>query len=294
MWARNNASTSQAPTPIPTPPPAPVTPTPKPAPPPAPPAPGLGACKAGTKYAQEAQFCEEFYNADIGIAFTLLEMDAWQRDQKGSMDDAHFFADPPLDTFTQYVEQAMSITHYQKGSYGYTSSSSELGIAMSIGTTSNYWRFFWACASPEGPVLAADCKDRSLGPFPGSSHIKICTPPYMTMAQENFTYEMFQEQKNNIVRLTGESDCSTRGSWTYNEFDSNGLSLSGFRGFFIAAAIKKPIPDDGTICSFAARKGLHGHDGQIPVWMYQPKEGVQSSELSISRYVHCGVSSLIV
>merc|ERR1719401_44874 len=198
--------------PIPTEPPTPMHPTPTPTPRPTSPTPTAAptiaptstnifctdskCCKDTVKYKQDEGLCDEFYDEQVGIAWSMISTDSWKHQGQGwgGMDRAFFNEQPPPKCNTT-IEQAMSLSHYKKGSFTFNGGKASYGLAFSLGPNSNFWQYFWVC---EGGGLMAACHD-------GVNDCKRdpTTGVWHTIAEYDYTYERFQQEKNEIVAKTG-------------------------------------------------------------------------------------------
>merc|ERR1712113_458717 len=152
----------------------------------------------------------------------MISVDVWDGGQVGSagIDKAVFHAQPPS-AINVTIQQAFSITNSQKASYPYEGVSSH-GLAYGIGSTSGFWEYFTTCP---GGVLSAQCDDGFK-----------CGAPLRRVMGNSMNHTEFQAMVNQIVEVTGTSECpiGSKVPSAYNEFDTNGLSTNDLSGVFVA------------------------------------------------------------
>merc|ERR1712187_398679 len=193
----------------------------------------------------------------------------------GDMDHAVFNQNPPT-TYVAGAQQAMSLTHYQKGMEPYLGYGTSYGVAFPMGQSSNFWRFFQR-ASEKGK-LCGQCSDGAK-----------CDPSRREPLGD-MSWEEFRQEKNAILDATATATCNPNfWKWQYNEFDTNGLSAPDLAGVFylIDDALPKNAPQfsDKTLCTFLTNKTQTAKTW--PFYLYQfTHEG--ASSLYLHRLLECG------
>jgi len=231
-------------------------------------------CKENAKFAEDHQLCDDFYDAKVGIGFTMIPSNAWSVDCDQSVEhDCAVFHDTPP---TQIVEgrQAISVSHYQKGASPYAGYGLAYGLAFKIGQTSEFWEYLQACQQKNGSVLInAQCSDGLR-----------CPPDVTTVIPgSNYTYDDFLREKNEIVAITATKDCP--GSDPANDFKSNGLSPAALAGVFGVASVST-VPTMQDVCAKMIRSN-HTRKYPWPVYVYNFNLVESKSYLRIDHYLNC-------
>merc|ERR1712124_106938 len=133
----------------------------------------------------------------------------WHLDYGGfpslDMDHAIFNKEPPTANLKD-GQQAMSVTHFQKGAEPYLGYKNSYGVIFPIAPPSTFWKYFQK--STRNGELCGECSDG-----------QKCTPSGRAPLGD-MTWEEFQGKKNAIVALTGTPSCRPQPArWAYNEFD---------------------------------------------------------------------------
>jgi len=237
-------------------------------------------CKENAHFPEDVQYCDDFYNPQVNAAFSMVSVDVWNGGQEGAagMDKAVFNAQPPA-TINVTVQQAFSISNFQKASYPYQGVSSH-GLAYGIGANSGFWKYFTTC--PDGG-LSAQCDD--------GFH---CGPQQRRVMGSTMNHSEFQKQVNQIVEITGTAKCpiGSKAPSAYNEFDTNGLSSDDISGVIVAkgecGAARRPPPSQSSVCSFMAHANPN-RKTPFPVYAYEPRasSAPASSSLRLQCYLNC-------
>jgi len=250
---------------------SPPTPVPTPVPPPPNFCADAACCKAKARNAEDGEICDDFYDTQTGIAFTMIAQQTWAGScfAINGMDCAVFYELPP--NYVTKDQEAVSVSHFQKGAAPYGGYGNSFGLALRIGESSNFWKYFEQC--PDGG-LAAQCHDG----FKCGDR-RVATQDYAA----------FKRRKNEIVAQTGTGDCWLPHVNSYNEFDTNGLSSSALAGAFHVAEMGNAPPSD-QVCT-KLKKSNPKRNRPWPVYGYQYGVGQAVSSLTLDYYLDCDAFS---
>jgi len=189
--------------------------------------------------------CEEFYDSNIGISFSMLCDAAWTSPGNNpgvnGMDRAVFFEDAQT-SYQGAAQQAMTVVTAAQAMAPY-GGAGKYGVALHIGRSSKFWRYFQMNSAEE---------------LCGSPHdgFKCGSLPAWRLPITSKNYDWFEPQKNGILReFTGHN---------YNEFDVNGLSSTDLAGVFLNG---KPVIDERKMCHFL-RQANPNRKKPWPVYSY--------------------------
>jgi len=242
-------------------------------------------CKKNAKGGID-QLCNDFYNTQNAISFTMLNTTTWHLNHGGfpglDMDNAVFTQEPPAQ-FVKDAQQAMSLTHYQKGAEPYMGYGNNYGVAFPMGQPSSFWKYFQR--STTSGKLCGQCTDSQAD----------CAPTQRRPIGD-MSFEDFQQAKNAIISKTGTPACDPHlAKWQYNEFDTNGMSAKDVAGVFycVNPAISKHAPqfNDATMCAFLHNRTQRQKNW--PLYMYQFTHSSTSS-LYLARYLDCASTTTAI
>lgn len=227
-------------------------------------------CMVNAQLDWDRQICRDFYDPSVGIGFQMLKVSGWEwfaTSNNGWRSLWHKY--PPTNRL--HEQQSVSITHSGKMACPFPGASS-WGMLFSIGSSSNFWKYFERCPGGE---LAAQCTDGyKCGP---NRRIPI--------AAGDSSYDEWLRDKNAVVAETGTRACKVSHASAYNEFSTNGLSSSAMSGVFVPECLqKKGVPDLSHVCLALNRiYPKRGHPW--PVYIYSSTH--TSSSLRLDRYLEC-------
>lgn len=237
---------------------------------------------------ERGQLCDDFYNTEASIAYTILSQKTWISHGVGAtgVDKAKFFSTvPPAEK--PDIQQCMSLSNANMASVPYTGSGNAYGVVFGMGSSSGFYRFF---EKNKAGDLCAQCHD-------GYKCADVDRIPIGT----SMSYSEFTEKKNKVVAVTGTPACGNVQPGNYNEFDTNGLPREDLAGVFVNVPVCKgnigpkfAFPDDTTLCTFM--KGTNpSRTDPWPVYTYdiEPR-GKVGSHLYLERYLNCGGEQMLV
>jgi len=214
----------------------------------------------------------DFYNTEVGIAVSMLSWKCINNPGNcggiNGQDQAVFLAEPDP-AFHQTYQQAMSITHAGKPMTPYGGAGSPWGVALRINSRSNFWRHFQVNDRDELCALPHDGY-KCGGSIP-SWRQGLVTKSWAS-------YDWFKSQKDAIVSETHD--------YSYNEFDTAGMSSTALAGLF-TTTYWDGIPSDqkGALCSFFDK--VPGISQKTwPVYSYSASQ----NELKITDHLHCNAN----
>lgn len=230
-------------------------------------------CKKNARNEKDGKVCDDFYNASIGLSYSMFTSGGWWREAAWPVTDSVFHSSPPSKRVPDEQQMCVSISHSGKRSCPYPGAGA-WGVALSVGPDSNFWEYFQTCPNAE---MCAQCHDGFK-----------CAIGQRSPLKKGWTYDKFQQVKNSIVDPTGTGSCWPHVATAYNEFDTNGMSSKALAGVFIPTCLARLTePSSVAVCKTLRNNGGAGH---WPVYVYdQGGMGNQqgSSSLRIDRYMLC-------
>ena len=260
---------------------------------------------------------QEFQNAEVGIAFTMLSQNSWE-----NPGGQNFPKDP---TTPQKSLQAVTLSNASKKVMPYQGDT-RYGLAFSITESSGFYKYFAtksrftkSCAAGSGKMVSPISESPAVqysdisnwavacdgdageqiafcgrcvdgGVCAGSGNIPNTPDKRWPALGDQVPFSEFQKAKNAIVAATGST---TTCSWAnadhiWNEFNTNGLSPDALVGVLIDRTSPPPpgswTPPDTTMCSY-----LQNVDPSRKSWpvytLTFPQAG--GSALAFTRLLSC-------
>uniref|UniRef100_A0A7S2AFM2 Uncharacterized protein n=1 Tax=Alexandrium andersonii TaxID=327968 RepID=A0A7S2AFM2_9DINO len=221
---------------------------------------------------EDGKLCDDFYDAEEGVGYSMLTVSKWFREQNGWT--TVFHNRPPPKRLGKDQQWCISIGHSGKAACPYPGSGG-VGVIFGVSESFNFWQFGQKCTS--NGELTAQCTDG----FKCGEHGRA------PIASE-WTFEQWKEAKNAIVQQTGTPECKNPSRSQYNEFDLNGLPSHSLAGIFIPECLQRRLKHDGTppeehLCRAL---NLKRHRADWPVFEYVSDKH-RGSSLRIARYLDC-------
>lgn len=215
----------------------------------------------------DGQLCDDFYNQEEGVGFTMLKPGLWLKESGGW---TTFFNHEPMKERSSADQFCVSISHSGKAACPYPGAGG-WGVLFGVSKEFDFWQYFQKCKSGE---LTGQCTDG----FKCGFHSR--------QPMSGWTYEQFKDAKNAIVEQTGTRSCKNHNVKQYNEFDTNGLSANSIAGLFIPECLSsKDKTEEWRVCKAF---NLKFKRAEWPVFHYvnEANKGGRSS-LRIARYLNC-------
>jgi len=184
---------------------------------------------------------DEFNDPDMGVAFTVIPENVWERHGEGNnhMDAAGFYPLNNISIFHGRHQQAVSIVTRVQDMNPYDGGYGTYGLVFHVTEDKQFWKYFQVAGHGKDVLVA--------GPGDGANHIPSTKDWRLNILDQGKTYDWFTQQKNQVLAKYN----TVYRNHDYNEFDTNGLSFDGVAGVFVNEQHgQKPGPSKETMCNF--------------------------------------------